>query len=885
MLFTMGEDGERVPQYLAYMNPILEVLRGADASGLSIDELDRRVFAAMKLPQQLLDQPHGTSGRSEPAYRSAWARSYLKKVGLITNPKRATWAVTAAGRSAGTINPAITAEVVRELNAAVERGDDDASPTARLFRELTELKAQMALEGAIPAEADVARCLSGFRDKFGPERLASLDGEALLLAIHGRGAKRDSLVYWLEFKDDDELPNQFGGIGGGSALKFDMFLSADTGQWMTGSPTQQRQLTLAEAITLARSQRDQLVGGARVLDGHVRNPDVVGRYAALQAEMAQAAPELADKSWAHKYFTLLFIELLETFHGVYTQRHHMLKLLEPPGYGRYENAHLFASVARQLHMSLLELALVLHRRNGAPHDYWRVGTMIGDADEWPRMRDGGFAAVGWASVGDITNVEKPALRELIAERHGEYAAQVVTKSANQLHNFAKVAAERDIVVAMDGTRVRGVGRIAGPYFYRSGDGPAPHRRPVEWLAVDEWKLPESEGLLTTFVALGKSSQNLVEIERRILGAVRPATPPRAAAAATPTSPLAAPPPLIDVTARIDAILKRKRQVILYGPPGTGKTYWAERAAQEIAARSWHGRAWDQLDAAQRNALVRTGGAIEMCAFHPAYGYEDFLEGYRPIVHSGALAFERRDGVFKRLCDRARADRDRSYCLIVDEINRGDIPRIFGELLTILEHDKRGKPVTLPLSGASFSVPDNVLVIGTMNTSDRSIALLDAALRRRFGFIELLPDSNALANAAVGGLPLGPWLDELNRRVVQHTGRDARNLQVGHSYLMPAGSPVREVGRFAEILRDDIIPLLEEYCYEDFDALARILGEHIVPKDKRRVDVALFEPERHDKLMQVIAAAFSEIMATRQAAQADAGGDDTEDANDDEVADP
>jgi 5-methylcytosine-specific restriction protein B len=275
-------------------------------------------------------------------------------------------------------------------------------------------------------------------------------------------------------------------------------------------------------------------------------------------------------------------------------------------------------------------------------------------------------------------------------------------------------------------------------------------------------------------------------------------------------------------------------------------------------------------------------AIEVCTFHPGYGYEDFLEGYRPDSTSGALTFKRRDGLFKRLCERARTRPEKHHFLIIDEINRGDIPRIFGELLTVLEKDKRNRPVTLPLSEVAFTVPENVYLIGTMNTADRSIALLDAALRRRFAFIELLPDSAPLRSVSVDGLPLGPWLDALNRRIVQHVGRDGRNLQIGHSYLMPSGAPVRDGSRFAEILRDDILPLLEEYCYEDFDALENILGTTLVQRAHRRFDERLLSPERRPELIAALLSAFDEITATPGAVEADApAGTPPGEADDDE----
>jgi len=123
------------------------------------------------------------------------------------------------------------------------------------------------------------------------------------------------------------------------------------------------------------------------------------------------------------------------------------------------------------------------------------------------------------------------------------------------------------------------------------------------------------------------------------------------------------------------------------------------------------------------------------------------------------------------------------------INRGDIPRIFGELLTILEKDKRTNRIVLPVSQEIFTIPRNVFVIGTMNTADRSISLLDAALRRRFGFIEMMPDGTVLRDSVVAGIPLRAWFDALNTRIREHVGRDARNLQIGHSYLMQGGSPM------------------------------------------------------------------------------------------------
>lgn len=245
----------------------------------------------------------------------------------------------------------------------------------------------------------------------------------------------------------------------------------------------------------------------------------------------------------------------------------------------------------------------------------------------------------------------------------------------------------------------------------------------------------------------------------------------------------------------------------------------------------------------------------------------------------------RDGMFKRLCDEASSSPAKRFFLIIDEINRGDIPRIFGELLMILESNKRGMRLNLPVSGRSFCVPKNVFIIGTMNTADRSIALLDTALRRRFGFIELMPDISVLEDVVLEGIPLRLWLKSLNERICQHLGRDARNLQVGHSYFMPGGKTVATFQKFADIVHEDIIPLLVEYCYEDFSFLSKILGTKIVDESSMRVREELFAESFQDKLLPALLAPCPDIGATSQAVDSDAEGLEQDEAEvNDETSD-
>lgn len=240
--------------------------------------------------------------------------------------------------------------------------------------------------------------------------------------------------------------------------------------------------------------------------------------------------------------------------------------------------------------------------------------------------------------------------------------------------------------------------------------------------------------------------------------------------------------------------------------------------------------------------MRATRRYEMVTFHPSYSYEDFVEGLRPVVeeregHEPSVEIQPVDGALKRICDRARRDPDRRYALVIDEINRGNIAKIFGELITLIEPDKRtrydaeGQPasgvqVRLPYSPEPFGVPENVDLYGTMNTSDRSIALVDIALRRRFIFREVLPQPGVIAGTRGDGLidpdddgnpiDLRRLLQVINARLTVLRGRDAC---IGHAYL----TGVTDIGGLRAAFRDRIVPLLQEHFFEDWGQIAQVLS--------------------------------------------------------------
>lgn len=233
--------------------------------------------------------------------------------------------------------------------------------------------------------------------------------------------------------------------------------------------------------------------------------------------------------------------------------------------------------------------------------------------------------------------------------------------------------------------------------------------------------------------------------------------------------------------------------------------------------------------------------FEFVTFHQAYSYEDFVEGIRPVQQelSEDITYQVVPGVFRRICQRARQDPDHRYAIMIDEINRGNIAKIFGELITLIELDKREGAentirVTLPYSGEKFSVPGNLDIYGTMNTADRSIALLDTALRRRFQFTELMPDPSLLTGSrgdgyiedGEGGLiNLRELLRVMNQRIKFLLGRD---LMLGHAYF----HKVRNFEELRRVFVDQIIPLMQEYFYSDWHRI-QLVFKDISPDGSRQ----------------------------------------------------
>jgi 5-methylcytosine-specific restriction protein B len=433
--------------------------------------------------------------------------------------------------------------------------------------------------------------------------------------------------------------------------------------------------------------------------------------------------------------------------------------------------------------------------------YWLLAAGEG-ARLWPDFQENGIAAIGWDGVGNLSNFR--TRDEIATAITGAYGAENPMNAALACFQFAQDIEIGDYIYVKKGNaEIVGHGVVTSDYRFSPERPEYRHVRDIDWLSTGLWSVPEGRRL---------PQKTLTEIDSETAQFLddmlsRPETPSKPLVAA----PYAISDALQELFIGKDElelmlnVLGRKQNLVLAGPPGVGKTFAARKLAYLVMGE-------------------RDPFRVKLLQFHQSLSYEDFVQGWRPTT-SGQLAV--RPGPFLVFAEKARVDRERKHVLIIDEINRGNLSKIFGDLLMLLEVDKRDISYAIPLTYASaedqeFVVPPNLYIIGMMNTADRSLALVDYALRRRFGFAKMVPQFGSQGFRRV--LTVSGAGDDLINRIIYRMNNLNSTITadsdlgagflIGHSYFLPTGREESlDEAWYRQVVQTDIIPLLEEYWFD------------------------------------------------------------------------
>jgi 5-methylcytosine-specific restriction protein B len=475
-----------------------------------------------------------------------------------------------------------------------------------------------------------------------------------------------------------------------------------------------------------------------------------------------------------------------------------------------------------LEQDLFEITIDLQKKTGAAVDYyspalkqrwdsppvmklaWLVrGSSVQGQNLVPVwLRDGFISLPATLLEPVVANADRESITAAIQAAFANRAADYQRQKVEEYDTFLRLMAPGDLVLTTaEGSAY--VGEITGDPTWSPDDAlPARLRRAVTWRTlpdgVDYSDLPDPlPARLSANENVADLTDDRAVIESLISDGI--VAPPKGLLG--PTEELAASVHLpLAWLQRVTRLMERRKALILFGPPGTGKTYVAQELAQH----------WTEP------------GNTDLVQFHPSVAYEDFVAGYRPVDRDGQVVFELRQGPFMRLAEQARDNPGVPHVLIIDEINRANLAKVFGELYFLLEYrDRAMTPLYTDDTNRKFTLPDNVYVIGTMNTADRSIALVDAAMRRRFAFVSMHADEEPVNGVlrlwlSDNGHDPEPadLLDELNRRIPD------RDFRIGPSYLMKDWVHTDDAG-LADVWDTDLLPLLaEHHSGENVDIEAR-----------------------------------------------------------------
>lgn len=648
-----------------------------------------------------------------------------------------------------------------------------------------------------------------FINHFGIEHLKSLSGKELLTSLfyNDKGNKLN-LCYVLEM--DKDMREIFGSIAGGAAYKFGLFFHKKTQSWTCGSPAKPVKLTENEAIQKAEEIRNDLVAGA----------EIISSFGPLNStadyEQLYKQPEHIsgiNTVWRMKYYQMLFPILFAPFYGQDIQLDVLHFLNQTPSEIPFIRMGQIALFSKKCNIPGIVFGHIWGRstnHNNKSNDsetntlsdkkhklhYWMY--TVFDDTSWMECQQKEIMVLGMDDIGDYSQYDsKESLRQELISTYDNSTSR--KNQALMAWNFANKLAINDVVFAKRSNTLVGKGIVTGDYIFDDSRQEYKNIRTVKWLQISEWEHPGK--------SVAKRLTDITPYTDYIEKLITIFTPDELDD--VDTQPEVDYPEYSSADFLSDVymseqdyetlvnVLKMKKNIILQGAPGVGKTFTAKRLAYSIIG-------------------AKNPDRVQMIQFHQSYSYEDFIEGYRPTENG----FTIKKGSFYKFCKLAEDDDENDYFFIIDEINRGNLSKIFGELFMLIEKDKRGIELQLLYSDENFSVPPNVYIIGMMNTADRSLAMLDYALRRRFSFFTMKPGFNTIGFQTYQDSLKSDAFKKLISCIKQLNSKIAADISlgegfcIGHSYFCGLTAKTATVRTLTSIIEYELIPLLKEYWFDE-----------------------------------------------------------------------
>jgi len=430
------------------------------------------------------------------------------------------------------------------------------------------------------------------------------------------------------------------------------------------------------------------------------------------------------------------------------------------------------------------------------NNYWIYSPGVG-ASKWDERYQQGLMGIAWEKLGDLNQY---ANQDAISQKMRELGKiENPINDSLAVWEFAKVIQKGDIVFAKNGMlEIIGRGIVESEYEFDSDRDEYKHIRKIIWTNKGVWSHPDGKAPVKTLTKLEKNTNSIRLLEELFKGEDK--SEEETALVTYSRKDFLAEVFMEDTEYdRLVRLIETKKNVILQGPPGVGKTFASKRLAYSIMGKKDEKR-------------------VMMVQFHQNYSYEDFIMGFRPSKES----FELNYGPFYEFCQTAKDHTGQKYFFIIDEINRGNLSKIFGELLMLIENDKRGEKLRLLYENELFSVPPNVHLIGLMNTADRSLALIDYALRRRFAFYEMKPafDSDGFKKIIEEHNDTKfPKLINAVKDLNETISKDDNlgdGFRIGHSYFCPDDTiDTKDIDDWLKtVIEFELLPLLSEYWFDE-----------------------------------------------------------------------